>query len=582
MLTNVLEMCALEIVLSKTLHGANVAVIRNNKLENEFIKKLHESYNVKMFGKDYNVPLNITPDVYIVHSDDKNHFENIIANLKYDCYRNSNALFILVLPNIREEDLPSIFKILWSHHVIHVLVTIKDADEDASIYSYLPYVAGRCGRDYNHTIKMGQCQGHAATDVVEKLRVYDKPNLENCTFNILAHHYPPLVFSDLNPVDTFAVGIERYLVQLLLEAEHMSTNFTFVPEIVEFGGITNNFTVTGIMKKLHENEVDLLFGGFSLNNRRALFFDFISIHLAFEDIFIPVTPNSELVQRWRIIYMIFEYRVWLLLLVAILICSALLCSIDSLSKCKGNSFSKLLKLFGNATQNVVFKRRENLSENVIIINWLWFVFLVTCYYNTRLTSYSTYRTYEPQINEYISLQKYNLTPCFSRDIMTFLKKSETPIIHEQYLDMESCKTADLALDEIVKSSSKYTVTIYYKYLWWAAQHPKEKSRVHVMHENMYKTHYAIFFKRGFPLLQRFVRRMSRIVECGFVHAIKGRFPNDVRYASDVSGAFEVRFLTLYDLILPFSILAVGHLIALVVFIIEVLYKTNKIFVMFLH
>ncbi|XP_063380319.1 uncharacterized protein LOC134666941 [Cydia fagiglandana] len=416
------------------------------------------------------------------------------------------------------------------------------------------------------------------------LREYDKPNLENCTFNILAHHYPPLVFSDLKPEDTFAVGIERYLVQLLLEAEHMSPNYTFVPETVEFGDITNNYTVTGIMKKLHENEVDLLFGGFSLNNKRALLFDFISIHLAFEDIFIPVTPNAELVQRWKIIYMIFEYRVWLLLLVAIFICSALLTSIDILSKCESNSSSKLLKLFGNATQNVVLKRKENLSENVIIINWLWFVFLVTCYYNTQLTSHSTFRTYEPQINEYMSLENYNLTPCFSHDMMAFIKNSEPPIIHEQYLEMDRCKTADLALDEIVKSSSKYTVTIYYKYLWWASQHPKEKSRVHVMQENMYKTHYAIFFKRGFPLLQRFERTMSRIVECGFVHAIKGRFPSDVRYASDVSGAFEVRFLTLYDLILPFCILAVGHLVALVVFIVELFHKTNKIFnvVMFQH
>ncbi|XP_063375043.1 uncharacterized protein LOC134662700 [Cydia amplana] len=574
MLTNILEMCALEIVLSKTLHGADVALITSNKLQNDFIKKLHESYNVKMFGKDYDVPLSISPDVYLVHCDDKNHFENIFTNLKHVRYRNTNALFILVLPNIRKEELPTIFKILWSHHIIHILVTIKDVDEDASIYSYLPYAAGRCGRDYNHTIKMGQCQAHAARDVVEKLREYEKPNLENCTFNILAHHYPPLVFSDLNPLDTFAVGIERYLVELLLEAEHMSPNFTFVPETAEFGGITNNFTVTGIMKKLHENEVDLLFGGFSLNNKRALLFDFISNHLAFEDVYIPVTRNAELVQSWKIIYMIFEYRVWLLLLVAILICSALLSSMDSISKGKCNCSSKLLALFGNATQNVALKRNENLSENLIIIHWLWFVFLVTCYYNTQLTSYSTYRTYEPQINEYMSLQNYNLTPCFSRDIMAFLKNSDTPIIHEQYLDMDSCNTADAALDEIVKSSSKYTVTIYYKYLWWASQHPKGKSRVHVMQGNMYKTHYAIFFKRGFPLLQQFERRMSRIVECGFVHAIKGRFPNDVRYASDVSGAFDVRFLTSYDLILPFSILGAGHLIALVVFIIEVLNKTN--------
>lgn len=71
--------------------------------------------------------------------------------------------------------------------------------------------------------------------------------------------------------------------------------------------------------------------------------------------------------------------------------------------------------------------------------------------------------------------------------------------------------------------------------------------------------------------------MLRFVEYGFLQVIKGLHGIPLKSASEkeILGLFEIRTLQLRDLIVPFSILIGGMILALLIFLIEILYKNHK-------
>ncbi|XP_063377528.1 uncharacterized protein LOC134664712 [Cydia fagiglandana] len=458
-----------------------------------------------------------------------------------DYYRKPEALYIITISDTTKDNVKLIFQTLWKYHIIRTLIIVRETNNYSSIYTYFPYADGGCGRNYSNVIKISDCNSVKKTDIMHSIRERDIPILKNCVLQVGTHNYPPIVISEIDPKNKFIVGIEIYFLNILAKIENISLNYVFLPES-EFGQVSDNFTVNGILRKLHDNEVDLVIGGFALNSRRALFFDYIWTHFAYEDSFVTVTPSAGLEERWKIIYIVFKPLVWLLLLFIFLLCSFLL----SIHECNytvlnNNISSELLTLIGNCTQNIALSLKGQKFKNLIIVHWLWFAFLVNCFYLTKLTSFTTYRISNPQLNEYMSLYNFNFTPCFALDIAPFLKSSgQVPIIHEEYLETVGCETADLAMDMVAKTQNKYTVTHYYRYLWWIAKNPMKKAQIHLMKEKLYNAVYAIFVKRGCPLLKDLQLKMLRLVDNGFVvaakkiHLIDNHVDTNKRLDADIS------------------------------------------------
>lgn len=574
-----IEACIGHILSSKTHFGADLAVINSGIVTNGLIRRIHETNNVKVYIKDYKVSMNSSPNIYMIHVQDLFNFEELIDNLDRDWHRNPNALHIIILRDTHDDDFVAIFRLLWEYHIIHALVVIDEMNENASIYSYYPYAEGGCGRDYNNTLKLSECKSVTNSDILATLIENDKPVLRNCTLRVATHNFPPIVISHPDPVNKFAIGIESILLEILVKMENISLNYTFLPETYDFGDVSTNFTVTGILEKLYENEVDLVFGGFGLNHRRSIFFDAIYSHLAFEDSLVVVTPSTDLVERWKIVYMMFSLKTWLILLVVFIFCAILLSDFNNYLNFRNenDSSSEVLNLLGSITKNLSLNLRKHIYKNLIIAHWLWLVLFLDCFYQTRLTSYSTFRAFNPQLNEYNSLQNYNFTPCLAPNIILYLNKSgQVNIINKEFLEIQGCETADLALDQVAETKSKYTVTLFLRYLWWKIKRPERKGNVHLVKENLNNILYALFFKRGFPLLREYDTIMLRLVEHGFVDGAKRlhQIPKEARSVGDLLGSFDICILKLEDISIPLGILIAGVCFAFLTFILEVLHKDN--------
>lgn len=574
-----LEKCLITLLSSKSQFGSDVAVINNDLLKNDLIKKIHDPKNVRLYVKDYNVSVSLSPNIIIIHLNDLFDFEILIDGLDRDWYRKPDALHIILIRGLYEDNFVTIFKILWEYHIVHTLVIVDEMNGNASVYSYFPYAEGRCGHEYNNTIKICEClhHNHGEIDVIELLRKFDKPVLKNCTLQIATHNFPPLVIMQPDPINEYAVGIERYLLEMLLESENIFWNYTYSPETRDFGHVSDNFSVSGVLETLYENEVDLVFGGFSLTRSRGLFFDFICTHLAFHDKYVGITRSAGFTERWKIVYIMFDFKIWLFLLFILILCAVVFTKVGKYKINVNNMFIlECFNLFGSATLNVTLNLRNSISQNVIIIHWLWLIFFINCFYQTRLTSYSTYRSYKPQINSFMALNSRNLTPCLTDTVISFLHDSKFPIANEKYLGKDGCDSSDKILGKIADSSNKYTIMMYFRYLWWVTKHSKEKDRVHLMEQNIFNTLNAIFFKRGFPLLQRFTRKMLNLVENGFLQTSKDFHIVKLHSStSKIKGSLQICLLKLEDLIIPFCLLCAGLSIAIFVFIIEVIHRNNN-------
>ncbi|XP_061706172.1 uncharacterized protein LOC133517047 [Cydia pomonella] len=577
---NDLATCLVNII-SRVHIGAELAIINNDEMTNDMIRGIHASSNAKLYIKDYNKPVNNTsPHVFIIHVEDFVALKVVIGELDRDWNRKPESLHIIILTETAKEDRLAIFRLLWEYHIIKALIITGDVDNKASIYTYFPYEEGWCGLGYNNIIKVCECEDSDVWDVFLIIDYLDKPALRNCTLRVATHNYPPLVLEDPNPDNIFAVGIERYLVEMFFAQENITLNYTFFPETDEFGNISDNFTVTGVLSKLYKNEVDVVFGGFALNHRRSAFFSYICSHLTVEDSFVAISPRADLLERWKIVYIIFNTFGWSIILLLYFICAMFLSFFNNSSGSRKHNYycSVVFKLIGNTTNNTALVLTDNIYKNVLTIHWIWYMFLLCTFYQTQLTTYTTYRLYKSQVNEYMNLRNYNWSPCLATDIGPFLKNSgDIPIINEKYLEYQECETGDLALDQVAKTQTKYTVTNYLRYQWWITQHPHGIKKIHLMRNNFYNLLYGIFFKRGFPLLDTFESHIWRFAEYGFIEAIKSFhcLRKYSRTSAAINHSLEIRVLILEDLTIPFAILISGIILSCFIFTIEFSYTRRR-------
>lgn len=220
-----MEMCIVNILTYRSQLGSDLAVINNDVVTNRLIQKIHDTLNVKLYVRDHNVSVSASPSTYIINVRNVLEFENLIDNLDRDWYRKPEALYIIKLKNINDDDFRTMFKILWEYHIIHILAIISNSNDDtddASVYSYFPYAEGGCGRDYNKTIKISEWKHVREMDIITTLLKRDKPVLKNCTLQIGTRKKSSLSIPDQDAIDQYTVGIERLLLELLLQRENIS------------------------------------------------------------------------------------------------------------------------------------------------------------------------------------------------------------------------------------------------------------------------------------------------------------------------------------------------------------------------
>lgn len=528
---------------------------------NNIIKLIYSSTNLSVVSRKSNVKLRLPNEGYLITVRSVSNFSNLLYNLTKEATWNPKKKFIIVFELICENELKFVFDSLLKTHVHEVLII--NGTNDADLYTYNAFQNYACGKYYSRIIPYGKCLITKANLFPEKLLT----GLRNCTFHVAAPHWPPYSIHPSKRSDgMLEVGVEQYIMKIIAEKEHFKLNYTFTDDAEEFSTVSLNMSATGPMTMLQNNITDAMLGGLLLIPSRAEAFQYLYGHLDYADEMRFMVKKASLIPAWKNFYLEFDSTVWVLLLFILITFSIL---IIILMRAKDKS-SVVLKLLDNLILHG-YNLQSRMSVKCVLILWVWFAYLVNCFYQSILMSLTTKPGTIKQISHPADLIQFGIKPCLSYVIKSVIK-AETgsdSYLNQMIEEQPGCESFLKSIDTVSKSSDLYTIVIYSiynynKYLFYDKWH---NPLLYSFQTPVLKIVNAIYMYKGFPMQSRMHLLTIRMKENGLVqkHLEYQYFLKELKHRYKSRG-FEARFVA------PWYLYTFGCTAAFVAFALEYLSK----------
>ncbi|KAL0880629.1 hypothetical protein ABMA27_001858 [Loxostege sticticalis] len=337
---------------------------------------------------------------YLIHAGSVSDFIENFEYLTKEGPWQPLAKFLIIFNEI-EEDLRVIFDELLKFHVINALVI--DATVNNNLYTYNPFENYGCGKRYERIIYYGKCLQPKVENLFPDKLV---TGFKNCTFNIEAMHWPPY---SINPqISAVSIGAEQYIFKLLARLENFKINFTYTNNAENLSTVDENMTVTGPLKSMKDNVVDITIGGMVLKSERASAFDIIWSHMSLVDEVVILVRKAKKLYTWQYIFLEFSPVVWLMLALAFV---AYAMFVVTAFKVEDKALL-VMNMFGALLAHSIKVRRTSATRYVLKF-WACFAFLVSSHYLCSLTSLTTQPLNGFQISSKEDLATHNLKACVS-------------------------------------------------------------------------------------------------------------------------------------------------------------------------
>lgn len=284
----------------------------------------------------------------------------------------------------------SVFASLLSRNVFYALVVVTRRDHTLVVYNLnFYYETFTCCQ--NPTLNLiDTCEdGRLAKNAFLNSTFPLLPNLFGCSMNVLSLKYPPYIIDQNNG---FEVSILRTLEEVL--------NMTFRLLIDESGSGWGNRNPDGKWTgRLGRMRQDKILGIGNLIVTDEIQEDFTYSQDYYNQLMKWVVPVAEIVPRWKVIFIIFQWQLWISCLVLVVV-AAFLFRIFSNDKnevvrCENlvRAFLISFSVFIGVPHNIP---STFLMRNVFIL-LTFFNLIANNFYQTYLISYLTNNQYEKQL-----------------------------------------------------------------------------------------------------------------------------------------------------------------------------------------
>ncbi|XP_045485547.1 uncharacterized protein LOC123689457 [Pieris rapae] len=495
-------------------------------------------------SKKFSLPFNRE---YLIITKSCVDFETKFHRITIATTWSANAKLLVVIKNAY--DPRCIFDILLKKHMTNVVVLNDTATLE--LLTYNPYEDFGCGKRYNRIIKLGHCK--------RQYLFFDKlvNGIRNCTFQALSAHMPPY---SIDPASNRSVykGVEQYILELISNKVGFKINFTFKINSDEFTVIADNMSAVGPLSALQTGEADIITGGMLLTYQRAMVLDYLTGGVTFTDYLQLHVATAKPVSNLKNIYSEFQCWVWLALFNVFVVYSVLMYLIMR----KRPKQTIVLKMFGFFLQQG--SRVKGDRTNRLFIFWIFFAYLINCYYQSSLVSFTLHPHLDYQISSIEDIVDYDLKPCISLIMRRILLgTSYIFVVKNNALD---CERREDSLNKVAESSNHFTV--YLKSLFAYEQNKYYdafgKSKIYTIDYPRSQVLYAIYFYKGFPLHTKLHRLCRRVEEAGLINRHLDRLKTERQ--ANLSCEFKKR---MFHFIMPWHVLGFGFSLSTFVLILEI-------------
>lgn len=560
--------------------GSVLTIVRNNAEDTNLIMKLNNLNSLKIYLRKANANNSkINNEAYLLTVSNPNEFIHAINGLRNDIYWNPNSMFFVVLwMEVNITMLNFIFKKFLQVRVLKALV-IGIHSHQINIYSYNPYDNNNCGLKFDKIITMCKCD--EIKNVTSFFPMIYLKDIHQCTLKVIAHYWHPFVIEHSYKAGGSSIGIEEYAMNLMAELFKVQLVYTYIPIKGPFGKVLQNFTITGPLRNLSDNTADIVFGGYALTANDGTMFRYIWGHYYFSDGVKIVVPRDTGFKKWRIVYLSFRPKVWILVISTIIMyCTIFLVKINSknftllrtVDNCR-----MLLYLWSYLFQNVS-GFVEKTVHRYVLVSWIWFIMLINSFYQTSFTSLISAPNIKSPINDIETLKAFGLKPCVSSTTKLFVNSLNIEIPNEDNIYIKECESVEDSFRVVTTRNDRFFISSLSRLISFKFDNVDDFDKIYILKEDLHKLVYCIYTYKGFPFLEEFQMNSLKINEAGLLRKkflevlhqnkrnLSGLANNYIQYIPKIS---------LLALRIPFICLFIGIILALTVFILEITYCNIK-------
>lgn len=558
-----LEKCALKVINFQMEPYAVVVSFQDSPLTNAIISKMQDVSYVLLYADEVS-KLQLywwRANLYIVIITEVVQYDAFLNLFHRSSVWNPRGMFFVIY--LGNGSLTAIVQHSWKYYTLRTYIL----DKSLKIYSYFPYKYGKCGEDLQVEV-VYTCEEDTAIDRIYSNNIPEQFN--KCPFTFETIDLAPFILTK----NGTTVGVE---IEMLKEIAHY-TNTTLVflnHSNLDWGLYLINGNYIHLFGDLYKRKTNAIAGmvpasGFSGH------FDRTFPHSFEKSVFF--VPSGQIVERWRNFEMVYDKSVWLMLL-TVFAAVSLFMWIGVLTQSERQNYGGpvywALYVFCASFSSVPYLPRS-MHLRYTIGCWLLSFFVLSSVYQCKLLTFLIKPAFEQEISSYEELIASGL-PMGGYSTTVYNTQLETVDIELYRQLTKNWKNYSLTLEcsNRVAEERNFVCLASYRAIQYQMEalylHSNGVAKIKSLRDKRFAFSVSFYLDSGLPYYKRVEKIIRRLMENGLFF----KWMDDYCYQPQVVTATETVKLNLHHFVLPFVILLAGHLTALCILLLEIVYCRIK-------
>uniref|UniRef100_A0A182PMW1 Ionotropic glutamate receptor C-terminal domain-containing protein n=1 Tax=Anopheles epiroticus TaxID=199890 RepID=A0A182PMW1_9DIPT len=527
-------------------------------------------------------------DYYVIVIDSFDGLRRALDRISSTAAFNPRGKFVVLYnnPNDRDSDQRLANEVLMllfiGHHSVNVLFAFAVDATSYHVYTGDPYHgATDCGRMKAlkvATVVNGSFTTRAlSTTMINIPKV--PPELGSCTFLLCTRVAPPFIDLDC------ARGLELQIMDLLRESMKFKVNVSC--REMDRGELQPDGSWSDLLGLMRDDECDIIAGGF--NPDFDVHDEFGSTTLYLQDYHTWYVPTAGPDARWKLLLYIFEVSTWELF-ACVLFVSALVwrfvahflpesAAHRQLSICFLNTWCVFLCISAN-------NRPECNALRMVFIGLTLYALNVTTIYTSILITMLTNPPLAYQVDTIEEIMASGIPIGGRLDSEDWFMNDfeDDRLVSERYNATSEFQPSLANLQAVLEGKRSLLMSRLY------VRNTKYYGEVHGLTKDVFVTQIEMIMEKGFPLLPKFNRILSNLIDMGIMQKLWNDFlynvtildwirANRALSEEDIIAASPEVVLTLDHLQSAFALYGIGICLCVIVFLLELMSKTRWVWKM---
>lgn len=538
---------------------------------------------------------------YIIHIRTKDEIKRHIENLKKYRSWNPSAKLMVVSTEIfnnASDVVGGIVETLWSAKVVDGIIILPDSKKPSffSVYSWFPYSAGNCGNDFYKIKILDNCTFGDFEENADLFPNKIPKKLNDCPVRVRVVQWPPYVMPPKNHISgteiyDFNDGLEIKLINTVAERANFKIIYYMSNTTQNFGTVNSNGTTTGIFSALKEERTDIALGSLALSDERGNKFDFsTTYHVESLTWCVPHAKSQPSIEK---LTNTLKTETWVVLVIACLCCTILVWALSNFEKREMDVYKTFPSVMQNTLLVIMATPVKHLPKTTVVrlffFLWIFSSLVMDIYYTTYMISTLTSASYAGQINTLDQILDYKLKLYIMPNTIQYFNGS-TWQMKRILKEWNNCTHINDCLARVAfqRDSTVCVPRLYMEYVYNSYVDADKQPLLYYFKESVVSFPITMYMTKGYPLKHRINELIARVISAGFItfwekNIFEYKWKNASFITEENSEVVEEKWLTIDHLEAVLFSLVIGHILAVVVFVLElVVYRRKKNKIEFCH